>query len=109
MLTDETVTNETLTDETVARQRRHFETLFSGDADPWGYRTRFSEQRRHSLVLSMLDRPAYGNAFEPGCANCVLSTLLAGRCTRSTILKSVTIWPAPVSSTVLCRRASEQT
>lgn len=61
-------------------QQRHFDSLFDADADPWGYRTRFSEQRRHALVLAMLDRPTYGRGFEPGCASGVLTQQLAPRC-----------------------------
>ena len=61
-------------------QRQHFDSLFEAESDPWGYRTRFSERRRHALALAMLDRPAYGQAFEPGCANGVLTTQLAHRC-----------------------------
>ena len=61
-------------------QRRHFDSLFTADDDPWSYRTRFSEQRRHALVLAMLDKPRYAAAFEPGCANGVLTSQLAPRC-----------------------------
>lgn len=61
-------------------QRRHFDELFATDADPWCYRTRFSERRRHALVLAMLDRPSYRRGFEPGCASGVLTQKLAGRC-----------------------------
>ena len=63
-------------------QRQHFDGLFAHDDDPWGYRTLFSERRRHQLVLAMLPRERYVNAFEPGCANGVLSRLLADRCDR---------------------------
>lgn len=61
-------------------QRRHFDSLFDASHDPWGYRTRFSEQRRHALVLAMLDRSFYTHGFEPGCANGVLTAQLAERC-----------------------------
>lgn len=64
----------------LSQQRRHFNSLFEADADPWGYRTRFTERRRHALVLAVLDRPTYPRAFEPACANGVFTSLLAGRC-----------------------------
>lgn len=61
-------------------QRHHFDSLYTASDDPWGYQTRFSEQRRHALVLAMLDRPSYAKGFEPGCANGVLTAQLAERC-----------------------------
>jgi SAM-dependent methyltransferase len=60
-------------------QEQHFDQLFRSNQDPWGYESVWSEKRRHSLILAMLDLPVYSRAFEPGCANGVFTWLLAAR------------------------------
>ncbi len=60
-------------------QEQHFDLLFQTNDDPWGYASVWSEQRRHSLLLAMLDMPVYERVFEPGCANAVFTSLLASR------------------------------
>jgi SAM-dependent methyltransferase len=60
-------------------QEQHFDQLFRSNQDPWGYESVWSEKRRHSLMLAMLDRPQYKRAYEPGCANGVFSALLGAR------------------------------
>ncbi|WP_431262367.1 class I SAM-dependent DNA methyltransferase [Roseateles chitinivorans] len=60
----------------------HFETLFSQDPDPWGYRTRWYERRKRAQLLASLPSERYANAFEPACANGELSAELAARCDR---------------------------
>jgi SAM-dependent methyltransferase len=60
-------------------QQQHFDQLFRLNDDPWGYESVWSETRRHSLILSMLDSPTYQRAFEPGCANGVFTAQLATR------------------------------
>ena len=57
-----------------------FEAMFQSDPDPWGYRTRWYEQRKRDLTLAALPRPHYGRVFEPGCGNGELSAALAQRC-----------------------------
>ena len=63
-------------------QEAHFDELFTQDSDPWGYRTEFAEQRRHQLLMAMLESASYSSVFEPGCANGTLTELLAGRADR---------------------------
>ncbi|WP_431046433.1 SAM-dependent methyltransferase [Roseateles sp. L2-2] len=60
----------------------HFETLFSEDDDPWGYRTRWYERRKRAQLLASLPDERYARAFEPACANGELSAALATRCDR---------------------------
>lgn len=60
----------------------HFERLFSEDADPWGYRTRWYERRKRAQLLASLPSERYARAFEPACANGALSAELAARCDR---------------------------
>ncbi len=57
-----------------------FGELFASSDDPWGYLDRWYEQRKRALSLAALPRPRYRRAFEPGCANGVLSAALAERC-----------------------------
>ena len=58
----------------------YFDALFEGRDDPWGFKTRWYEQRKRALTLAALPRPRYSNAYEPGCANGELSAALADRC-----------------------------
>lgn len=58
----------------------YFDALFEGRDDPWGFKTRWYEQRKRALTLAALPRPRYANAYEPGCANGELSAALADRC-----------------------------
>lgn len=66
----------------LSEQDAHFDDLFTKESDPWGYRTEFVEQRRHQLIMAVLESPRYGSVFEPGCANGTLTELLAGRADR---------------------------
>ncbi|GAC1529792.1 MAG: SAM-dependent methyltransferase [Acidimicrobiales bacterium] len=58
----------------------YFEELYRGDADPWGFETRWYESRKYAITVACLPQVRYGSAFEAGCANGVLSERLAGRC-----------------------------
>ena len=60
----------------------YFDALFEGRDDPWGFKTRWYEQRKRAPTLAALPRPRYANAYEPGCANGELSAALADRCDR---------------------------
>jgi Nodulation protein S (NodS) len=59
-----------------------FESMFSADADPWRYRSRWYEERKRALTLACLPDRAYASGFEPACANGELSAALATRCKR---------------------------
>lgn len=58
----------------------HFDALFAADPDPWGYRTRWYEQRKRATTLACLPQARYARAFEPACGNGELSAALAERC-----------------------------
>ncbi|MEV5752241.1 SAM-dependent methyltransferase [Actinoallomurus sp. NPDC052308] len=60
----------------------HFEKVYAASSDPWGFTTRWYEERKYALTLAMLPRPRYADAFEPGCSIGVLTALLAPRCDR---------------------------
>ena len=58
----------------------YFEALYDVCDDPWGFRNRWYERRKHLLTLAMLPRLHYRHAFEPGCGIGELTAQLAGRC-----------------------------
>ncbi|MDT3346069.1 PIG-L family deacetylase [Microbacterium aquilitoris] len=51
----------------------------NGD-DPWGFESRWYEQRKRSIALASLPRARYASALELGCSTGVLTELLADRC-----------------------------
>lgn len=63
-------------------RREYFEQMYAADPDPWGFQTRWYEQRKYALTLAALTRRHYGSVFEPGCSIGVLSAQLAQRCDR---------------------------
>jgi SAM-dependent methyltransferase len=63
-----------------ATDRSVFDRMYDDADDPWGFTTSAYEARKRAITLASLPRPRYRSAFEPGCANGVLSDLLADRC-----------------------------
>lgn len=59
-----------------------FERLYREQGDPWGFETSPYEQAKYAETLAALPAPRYDNALEVGCANGVLTALLAPRCDR---------------------------
>lgn len=60
----------------------HFDEYFRSHDDPWGFESRWYEQRKRELLLAALPRARYAAALELGCANGVLTARLAERCER---------------------------
>ena len=58
----------------------YFEGVYRDSDDPWGFRTRWYEQRKYALTLASLPRPRYRRGLEPGCSVGVLTEMLAARC-----------------------------
>jgi hypothetical protein len=58
----------------------YFARMYAGSDDPWGFRTRWYEERKRAVTLAALDRPRYRRGFEPGCSIGVLTAALAERC-----------------------------
>ena len=58
----------------------YFARMYGGSDDPWGFRTRWYEERKRAVTLAALDRPRYRRGFEPGCSVGVLTAGLAERC-----------------------------
>jgi SAM-dependent methyltransferase len=59
----------------------YFDAMYA-DPDPWGYESRWYEQRKYAVTLACLGQERYRNAFEPGCSIGVLTAHLAARCDR---------------------------
>lgn len=58
----------------------YFDQMYAGSPDPWGFRTRWYEQRKRAATLAALPRDRYRRAFEPGCSIGTLTASLAQRC-----------------------------
>ena len=58
----------------------YFDEFYEAGPDPWGYETRWYEQRKRDVTLAALPRPRYRRALELGCSIGVLTQALAGRC-----------------------------
>jgi SAM-dependent methyltransferase len=67
-------------DQSNSYSESYFDTLYSGNSDPWQYQTRWYEQRKRDMCLAVLPQARYANAIELGCGNGVFSELLARRC-----------------------------
>lgn len=59
-----------------------FERLYREQGDPWGFETSPYEQAKYAETLRALPAARYAAALEVGCANGVLTALLAPRCDR---------------------------
>ncbi|MGV8858653.1 PIG-L family deacetylase [Rhodoglobus sp.] len=60
--------------------REFFDEFYAGKTDPWGFESRWYEQRKRDLTLASLPRERFANALELGCSIGVLSAQLAQRC-----------------------------
>ncbi|WP_115048281.1 class I SAM-dependent DNA methyltransferase [Xanthomonas arboricola] len=57
----------------------HFEQMYA-DQDPFGYRSRWYEQRKRDLLLGALPYPRFARGWEFGCSNGELTAQLGQRC-----------------------------
>jgi hypothetical protein len=58
----------------------YFDRMYAESGDPWGFRTRWYEQRKRALTLAVLPLPRFGAALEVGSSIGMLSAGLAERC-----------------------------
>nr|WP_199860525.1 SAM-dependent methyltransferase [Sphingomonas sp. CFBP 8760] len=56
--------------------------MYREQGDPWGFETSPYEQAKYAETLAALPAARYADALEVGCANGVLTALLAPRCDR---------------------------
>lgn len=64
----------------------YFDRMYATSPDPWQLATRWYEQRKYAITLSMLPQRHYRHAFEPGCSIGTLTALLAERCDHVTAM-----------------------
>ncbi|GAC67322.1 class I SAM-dependent DNA methyltransferase [Gordonia soli] len=60
----------------------YFRAMYGASDDPWGFTSRWYEERKRALTMAALPRPRYRTALEVGSSIGVLSALLADRCDR---------------------------
>ncbi len=60
----------------------YFDALYATTPDPWGFRTRWYEQRKYACALAALPQERYRRGYEPGCSIGVFTAQLAARCDR---------------------------
>lgn len=60
--------------------QHYFDDFYSGREDPWGFASRWYEERKRALTLAILPRRRFTSAFEPGCSIGILTAELAPRC-----------------------------
>ena len=57
-----------------------FDEFYGDEPDPWGFASRWYEERKRAITLACLPRARFRRLFEPGCSIGVLTAELAGRC-----------------------------
>lgn len=60
----------------------YFENMYAASPDPWGFTSRWYEERKYAISAALLPCRRYRDAFEVGCSIGVFTTLLAPRCDR---------------------------
>jgi len=83
----------------------YFDAMYAASPDPWGFQSRWYEQRKHAISVDILPGRFYAEAFEPGCSIGVLTGMLAPRCGR---LLSCDVAEAAVRSAALSTRSLPQ-
>ena len=58
----------------------YFDAIYDRADDPWGFTSRWYEERKRDVTLASLPEQRYRSALEVGCSIGVLTRLLAGRC-----------------------------
>lgn len=67
---------------TDAVSAKHFDAMFDGSSDPWGYDDQPYERDRFARTIAALNDRHYQSALELGCANGALTEQLAPLCRR---------------------------
>ncbi|WP_115278154.1 SAM-dependent methyltransferase [Mycolicibacterium tokaiense] len=60
--------------------------MYAQSDDPWHLATRWYEQRKYAITMSLLPRPRYRHAFEPGCSVGTVTAHLVQRCDHVTAI-----------------------
>jgi LmbE family N-acetylglucosaminyl deacetylase/SAM-dependent methyltransferase len=64
--------------------RAFFDDFYQGRDDPWGFESRWYEERKRAALLAALPRARFRHGLELGCSTGVLTAALAQRCDRIT-------------------------
>lgn len=72
-----------------------FDQMYATAADPWGFASRWYEQRKYALTLAVLPSPMYDRGLEIGCSIGIFTAALATRCTT---LVALDLSPAALSA-----------
>ncbi|ANC29903.1 PIG-L family deacetylase [Isoptericola dokdonensis] len=75
--------------------RDYFDRFYAGRDDPWGFESRWYEERKRAVLLASLPRERFRHALELGCSTGVLTRELTARCDRVT---GVDIADAPLAA-----------
>nr|WP_139316002.1 bifunctional PIG-L family deacetylase/class I SAM-dependent methyltransferase [Cellulosimicrobium sp. CUA-896] len=75
--------------------RDFFDRFYTGRDDPWGFESRWYEERKRAVLLASLPRRRFRCALELGCSTGVLTSGLAARCDRVT---GVDVAEAPLAA-----------
>jgi SAM-dependent methyltransferase len=62
----------------------YFDRMYDEADDPWDLASRWYEQRKYGITMSVLPQLRYRHAFEPGCSIGTLTELLTQRCDHVT-------------------------
>lgn len=57
-----------------------FDDFYTGRSDPWGFESRWYEERKRAVTLASLPRARFRAGLEIGCSTGVLTEALSGRC-----------------------------
>lgn len=63
--------------------RDYFDDFYTGRPDPWGFESRWYEERKRALLLAALPRERFRSTLELGCSTGVLTAALAARSDRT--------------------------
>lgn len=66
--------------------RRYFDDLYAKSSDPWGFTSRWYEERKYALTVAALPAREYTRGLEIGCSIGVLTAMLSARCLSLTAL-----------------------
>ncbi|MFJ4159935.1 PIG-L family deacetylase [Microbacterium testaceum] len=62
--------------------REYFDDMYARHEDPWGFDSRWYEERKRAVLLAALPRRAYRSTLEAGCSTGALTAQLADRSDR---------------------------
>ncbi|WP_396667517.1 PIG-L family deacetylase [Microbacterium sp. R86528] len=73
------IEEERVSDDNASLTRQWFEDFYARHEDPWGFDTRWYEERKRAITMASLPTRALGDVFEIGCATGLLTEQIAAR------------------------------